>query len=320
MSTPRTIAMTLVAGLGSVTLAACSTVGYSQTVVPTATTGAAATSAAAIPPVTCDNATASYAPAGAPSDAASPTMQTIRRNKVVRVGVSTDSFLLGARSPLDGQQIEGFDIDMAKVIAKAALGDESKVQLVPITAAARLTALTSGAVDIVARNMTMTCDRWNTIAFSAEYYHAGQKVLVRRDATATTLEELTDKKVCAASGTTNLALLQQKYPKVVAVVGSSHTDCLVKFQQGLVEAITADDTVLAGFVAQDPYASVPAAAPISAEPYGIGMRKDDVAFVRFVNQALAQAIADGRWKSSYDKWLGPALGPATAPAPNYGRG
>ena len=66
------------------------------------------------------------------------------------------------------------------------------------------------------------------------------------------------------------------------------------FQQGKVDAITGDDTILAGFAAQDPYAKVVGDA-FSDEPYGIGVAADQVDMVRFVNGVLDQAKADGTW-------------------------
>ena len=90
------------------------------------------------------------------------------------------------------------------------------------------------------------------------------------------------------------------------------------FQQGKVDAITGDDTILAGFAAQDPYAKVVGEA-ISDEPYGIGVPAQNVDMVRFVNGVLEQMKSDGRWAAIYGEWLG-GLGPApTPPAAVYGR-
>ena len=91
------------------------------------------------------------------------------------------------------------------------------------------------------------------------------------------------------------------------------------FQQGEVDAITGDDTVLAGLAAQDPYARSPGDA-FTAEPYGLGFNEDHVDFVRFVNGVLEQMRSDGRWTAVLRPWLQPALGPAPAPpTPVYGR-
>ena len=85
------------------------------------------------------------------------------------------------------------------------------------------------------------------------------------------------------------------------------------------QAITGDDTVLAGLAAQDPYAKVVGRA-FTAEPYGLGVNKEHVDLVRFVNGVLEQMRRDGRLTAAYDRWLKPALGPAPAPpTPVYGR-
>ena len=127
------------------------------------------------------------------------------------VGVSADTYLFGARDPFTGG-IQGFDIDMARAVAKAIFGDPSKLQLRVITAADRIPLLQDRSVDMVARNLSMTCGRWNDIAFSAEYYRSGQKVLVSKalpGAKDLSLADLKGKRVCAPTGTTSLTKLQQ---------------------------------------------------------------------------------------------------------------
>ena len=115
-------------------------------------------------------------------------MAAIRARGRLIVGVSADTYLLGARNPLTGQ-IEGFDIDLAKQVAKAILGNENAIQLVVITAADRIPALQQSRVDIVVRNMTMNCARWQDVAFSQVYYQSGQKLLVRRGSPIKSLDE-----------------------------------------------------------------------------------------------------------------------------------
>lgn len=320
---PRPLAWAALAA-ASLALSACTAGAYSDTVVPTPEpTGTESSSAApaAPAPASCDDPLASYTPdATLPAPNALPagsTMAAIRERGRLIVGVSADSLLLGARNPITGQ-IEGFDIDMARLVAKAILGDPTKIELRVITAAQRIPVLTGHEVDLVARNMTITCDRWEQVAFSAEYYRSGQKVLVSLDSDATSMSDLSGQKVCAPAGSTSIDRIAE-YPGVIAVPGTTHTDCLVKFQQGEVDAITGDDTVLAGLVAQDPYAKV-VGESFSEEPYGLAMAPDQVDLVRFVNAVLAQAEADGSWMASYDTWLAPALGPVDAPpTPVYGR-
>lgn len=295
---------------------ACAVLEDAPTPVPAPTTPAPPSAVPAATPARCDNALQSYAPQSAlpsPDDLpAGSTMAAIRKRGRLIAGVSADTYLLGARNPLSGR-IEGFDIDLVRAVAEAVLGDEDAYQLKVITAAQRIPALQAGEVDLVARNMTITCDRWTQVAFSTEYYRAGQKVLVRRGSKATSLADLAGAKVCAPRGTSSMETLVRVAPKAVAVGSDSHTGCLVAFQQSDVDAITGDDTVLAGLAAQDPYAVVPEQRAFTAEPYGLAMNARNVDLVRFVNARLAQLRSDGEWTAIYNRWLAGPLGPAPAP-------
>jgi polar amino acid transport system substrate-binding protein len=298
-------------------LGGCAT-AYQDTPIPTKPATSATTTPSAATPEACANATQSYAPTRLDAVASDPTITAIRARGQLVVGVSADTYLFGARNPFTGA-IEGFDIDIAKAVAGEIFGDPTKIRLIVMTAADRIPALKDGRVDMVARNMTMTCDRWKEIAFSAEYYRAGQKVLVTKGSTAVALTDLKGKRVCAPTGTSSLAKLRT-FPGVLAVESSNHTGCLVLLQQGKADAITGDDTVLAGLAAQDPYAVVTSAPPVTAEPYGLGFKADAVALVRVVNGLLDRMRADGRWTQIYNRWLAGPLGPAPKPpAPGYGR-
>lgn len=315
----------LLAG-GLLLLPGCTLGGYDPTPLP----GPAASPAPATPapspsssPRRCTEPTASYAPAGdlpKPSDLpAGSTMAKIRQRGRLVAGVSADTYLLGSRNPLNGQ-VEGFDIDLVKAVSTAIFGRDDAYQLKVITAAQRIPALQERQVDLVARNMTITCDRWSQVAFSTEYYRAGQKILVRRGSTATSLADLAGRRVCAPRGTSSMDTLLARAPQAVAVPADNHTGCLVLFQQGQVDAITGDDTVLAGLAAQDPYALVPEQQAFTAEPYGLAFNSDDVDLVRFVNARLAQMRGNGEWTAIYNRWLRAPLGPAPAPPKAvYGR-
>lgn len=333
---PLTVAALLAATLGA---GACTSAGtYDATPLPTPSTSVApspsttptlsptpGTSGADVVTANCLQ---SYAPpATMPTPGTMPSgsyMSTIRNRGRLIAGVSADTLLLGARNPVTGR-IEGFDIDMLRAVSQAIFGTPDKIELKVITAAQRLPALKDGSVDIVARNMTITCARWKEIAFSSEYYRSGQKVMVRLGETTkgggpiAGIEDLAGQRVCAPNGSTSMDKLRT-FGAVEAVGADTHTGCLVLFQQGAVDAITGDDTVLAGLAAQDPYAAVVKAPAFTAEPYGLGVNPKHTDFVRFINGVLEEMRADGRWTKSYNTWLADALGKApTPPVAVYGR-
>jgi polar amino acid transport system substrate-binding protein len=288
----------------------------------TVPTVASATTAPAVAPQCSDktNAVESYRPSALPAPgnmAAGSTMRRIQDRGRLVVGVSGDTLRFGARNPLTGK-IEGFDIDMLHEVSRAIFGDPDKIEFKVITYAQRIPSLQSNSVDIVAHTMTINCVRWNVMAFSSEYYSAGQKLLVGRDLAATGVQKLDDlagKTVCVARGSTNEEELA-RHPQVKALKVDDLTDCVVEFQQGHADAITGDDTVLAGFAFQDPYAQVLPDA-FTSEPYGLGINKSNVDFVRFVNAVLENLRTNGAWTNYYTKWVGSPV--PKPPAARYGR-
>ncbi len=316
-----------VATLALLVTAGCSGNGvYETTQIPSAPAPSAISPApsptSAAPPPDCGNRLASFAPDGPnPGPDALPSRSYVAKIKTrgrLIAGVSSDTLLLGSRDPLTGQ-IQGFDIEMLKAVSKAIFNDPNKIEFKVITTAQRIPALTDGSVDIVARAMTMTCARWQQIDFSTQYYLAGQKVLVAKGSPVKTMADLKGKRVCAPNGSTSMDKLKT-FPGLIPVGSDTHTGCLVLFQQGQVDAITGDDTILAGLAAQDPYAFVVKTPAFTEEPYGLGIAKHRPDFVKFVNGVLAQMRAGGQWTTAYNTWLKAALGPAPMPpAAVYGR-
>jgi len=324
-----------VAVVAALALGACG----SDAALPAEVTGSVPVAAVTDPPPvpTCtdeqraEDPTRSYAPEGPPpAPGAMPAGSTMReiqdRGRLV-VGVSADTLLFGARNPLTGA-IEGFDIDVLRELASAIFGPDggSRIEYRVITYAQRLPALEAGEVDVVAHTMTINCDRWLRIAFSTVYYDAGQVVLVRSGSGAEDVEDLVAQgaRVCAPLGSTNIEEIERPRYAGIEVVGVPDiSDCLVAIQQGRVDAVTGDDTVLAGFAAQDPNLEV-VGEPFTEEPYGLGFARGDVDLVRFANAVLEDLRADGRWAAIYRRWLidSGALPGAEVPPPppaTYGR-
>jgi polar amino acid transport system substrate-binding protein len=275
-------------------------------------------SAVAAPPASCDP-RASLRPQGAlPAPGRMPDGSTmariVQRGRLI-VGVDQNTYLFGFRDPFTGQ-LTGFDIDVAREIARALFGDPDLIQFKTISSADRIPAIQRGDVDLVVRTMTMTCERLQQVAFSTEYFTAGQRVLVTRDSPVRSMADLGGEKVCATAGSTSIRTLAAATPRPLPVSVVDWTDCLVMLHQGQVTAISTDDTILAGLAAQDPSTRI-TGPKITEEPYGVAMAQSAIDLVRFVNGVLERMRADGTWRAMYRRWLA-ALGPApTPPAARY---
>ena len=244
----------------------------------------------------CGDATASLRPPAAmPAPGAMPAgsfMARIERRGYLIAGVDQNTLLFAYFNPLDGQ-LEGFEIDMLRDLAKAIFGDPNKVQFRAITTAERITAVQDGSVDVVADAMTITCQRREEVDFSTVYFDAGQRVLVPSDSRISSLKDLGGKRVCATTGSTSIQNIERLIPSAIRYPVAQRTDCLVALQQGQVDAISTDDALLLGFKAQDPYTKI-VGPRFTNEPYGMAISKAQRDFVRFVNVALARIEAGAR--------------------------
>jgi polar amino acid transport system substrate-binding protein len=257
--------------------------------------------------------TGSLRPSGPPVVTPGSLMATIRARGYLIAGVDLTLFHLSYLNPLDGQ-IEGFNIDMLHAISAAIFGNPDRIRFVSLQDAARLPAVESGSVDIVAQPTTVTCARLKLVDFSTVYITTHQRVLVLDDSRVTNIGQLGGQRVCGVTGAGSFAELQAlaKQPPHIIPVGMPYwTDCLVALQQGTVAAVSGDDAILAGLAAQDAAARM-VGPTIVAKPQGLALSAAHPDFVRFVNAVLARWRADGGWAASYARWIGT---PVPAPPP-----
>ncbi|GAA0696549.1 glutamate ABC transporter substrate-binding protein [Kitasatospora atroaurantiaca] len=248
-----------------------------------------------------------------PSSAESgPKVQEIKHRGTLIVGVDQNSYHWGFRNPQTGR-IEGFDIDLARAVAKAVLGDPEKVTFKTVPTAKRIEAIRTGQVDLITRTMTITCDRWKEISFSAPYFASGQRLVVPKAAKVTTMAQgLNGKRACVADQSSSQAELKRDSRGASEVkVQENQLDCLVLMQLGKVDATLTDVALAAAQAAQDPTVEV-AGETIAPAHMGIAMKKEDTDLVARVNQVLVDYRADGGWQASYDRWLASSMGASSA--------
>ncbi|MFD4428930.1 glutamate ABC transporter substrate-binding protein [Nocardia sp. NPDC058497] len=250
-----------------------------------------------------------------PSTSRGPTVDAIRARGRLIVGLDAGSNLFSFRDPLTGR-IVGFDADIAREIARDLLGNPDLIEYRSLASEERERALQDHTVDLIAKTMTITCERKERVAFSTVYLRADQRVLAVKNSGINGLADLAGKRVCVARGTTSLDHIRRDQPAATILTVPTWADCLVVLQQRQVDAVSTDDSILAGLAAQDPYTEV-VGESISAEPYGIGIPKGDDDLVRFVNATLERIRNDGTWVRIHRRWLASLGETPNPPAPTY---
>jgi glutamate transport system substrate-binding protein len=235
---------------------------------------------------------------------ASPTLDAIQKRGKIIVGTKFDQPLFGLQNPTTNR-VEGFDAEIARILAIRIFGDASKVQFTEAVSKNREPFIQQGKVDVVIGTYTITDKRKKLVDFAGPYYIAGQDIMVKSD--NTTIRSVTDlagKKVCTVSGSTSEANLTRLVPTARPLLLDTYSACGEALNDGRVDAVTTDNAVLSGLVSQSSGAYKLVEKPFTNEPYGVGLKKGDTAFRTFVNDTLATAFANGDWAKAFQSTVG----------------
>ncbi|MFF7677154.1 glutamate ABC transporter substrate-binding protein [Actinacidiphila glaucinigra] len=245
-----------------------------------------------------------------PSSASGPAVERIKKRGKLVIGVDQNGYRWSYRDPVS-RKIVGFDIDLAKAIAKDILGSEDAILYKTVPTAKRFEAVNHRDVDLLVRTVSITCERIKEkhIAFSTAYFKAGQQLLVPRQGSAIKGfdSSVEGKRICVADGSTAQAELDKEKerlrPRVLLV--ANQLDCLVMLQLGEADAVFTDNALAAGQAAQDPAVRL-VGRPVTTEYYGVAMNEQDTDLVRRVNKVLEDYRSggpDSRWMQAYRTWL-----------------
>ena len=269
-------------------------------------------------------ATASYPPLLS-DDGFIAHLRTVGR---IRVGLDENTQGLSVRDPQTGE-FEGFEVELAHEIARrlfgAAYDRERSVVPVPLVTSEKTPAVADQSVDLTISAVSMSCGRWEEVDFSAEYYTAHQKFLVRSDSDIQDRQDLVGRRVCVTSRSTSEGIMGEEVPAAELLPVEARTDCLAALQLGEADAYFGHDTFLYGMLAQDPTVKIRDLLDpdVTVSHYGIAVNRQHPEFTRFINWVLEAIIADGTWETLYAEWLSdltPVGAPESKPpVPDYRR-
>jgi len=253
--------------------------------------------------------------------AAGSTMARLNEAQKLRVGTKFDQPGFGLKG-LSGKP-EGFDVEIAKIIAKNLGIAEDSIEYTETPSTVREQVLQQDKVDIVVATYTINEKRKAVIDFAGPYYIAGQSILVKADDSSITgPDSFKDgtKKVCSVTNSTPATNIEKYLGDKTKqlVLFDIYTKCVDALKGGQVDAVTTDNVILSGFVSTNEGQFKLAGQPFTEEPYGIGLKKGDTAFKTFINDTLEKAFQDGRWKKAWDDTAG-KFGAELGTAPTVNR-
>ena len=249
----------------------------------------------------------------APTFDAGTTMAELSEAGSITVGTKFDQPLFGLVGPSGVP--EGFDVEIAKIIASELGIEEDGIEWVETVSANREPFIQNGQVDIVVATYTINDKRKEVISFAGPYYMAGQSILVLADNDDIESEDdLVGQPVCSVTGSTPAAKLAEIGAE--PVLTDTYSNCLEPLRSGQVVAVSTDNVILAGLAAQNEGEFKVVGEPFTEEPYGIGLEKDDTEFRNWINDVLEEAYEDGRYEEAWNSTAGEILPYVEPPTPD----
>ncbi|WP_455402884.1 glutamate ABC transporter substrate-binding protein [Streptomyces bambusae] len=242
------------------------------------------------------------------------------KGKVV-IGIKFDQPGVGLKTP-DGK-FTGFDVDVAKYVAKELGYKEDQIEFKKAPSAQREQLIKNGDVKFVVASYSINDKRKAEVDFAGPYFLAHQDLLVRADDNSITKpEDLNSKKLCSVTGSTSAQNVKEKLaPKADLAQRGGYSECLTGLENKAIDALTTDNSILAGYAAQAEHKGKfkLVGLKMSDENYGIGLKKGDKELQTKINAALKKMVEDGSWQKAVDANFGPA-GYKAEPAPQITEG
>jgi ABC-type amino acid transport substrate-binding protein len=226
------------------------------------------------------------------------TLQDLKGKGVLTVGVRTDLAPFGIINQ-SGQTV-GLDIAIAEEVAKR-LG--VKLELLPVTGAARIPTLQAGKIDVVLAGIGITAERARAIDFTMTYLLERDTLLFKRDSKISRVEDLAGKTISAAPGTTGEKKLRELVPDVKILNYQDLTQAFQALKTGLAEGFVSGGLTLAKYAAADPNFKV-AEFSLQEYPIAMGVRKGDTEWLQTLNDILKKMDEDGTYAKIFATWVG----------------
>jgi len=213
-------------------------------------------------------------------------------------------------------KLQGFDVDMGRIIAKALFGDPDKIEYVTQSSDARIPNITTGKVDVTCQFMTVTGERAQQVAFTIPYYREGVGLMMKADGGYADYAALK-----AGGSSVTVSVLQNVYAEDMvhaalpeATVDQYESVDLIyqALESGRADAAATDQSSLAWYMTQKPGRYKDAGYGWNPQSYSCAVARGDQDWLNFVNTALHEAMTGvefGFYAESFKTWFGAELAP-----------
>ena len=248
---------------------------------------------------------------GQKTDESKSYIEKIKDSGKVRIGVFSDKPPFGYVDEKGENQ--GYDVYLAKRIAKDLLGDENKVEFVLVEAANRVEYLESNKVDIILANFTVTPERKEKVDFATPYMKVALGVVSPDGSPIKSVEELKGKKLLVNKGTTAENYFTKNYPDIELVKFEQNTETFAALTDGRGDALAHDNTLLFAWAKENPGYTTFISNLGDEDVIAPAVKKDNTELLEWLNNEIDTLIKDGFFEEAFNETLAPAYGDTVKP-------
>ena len=198
---------------------------------------------------------------------------------------------------LEGEEIVGADIDMAKAIAKYL---DCEIEITNIDFDAALTGAATGKYDMAVAGITANDERRQSMNFSDNYFTASQSIVVTADSEIKGAADLEGKTISCQEGTTGEQYLLDNNYSIQSFKTAS--EGITALTTGKVDALVIDNAVAKALSAEQNGATVVLDEALTQEAYAIALQLGNDEMTAKINEALAALKADGTLAKIFEKY------------------
>ena len=239
-------------------------------------------------------------------DSQTSSIEQIKKNDVIRIAVFADNPPFGY---VDSQgKNQGFDVAIAKRVAKDLLGDENKIEYVVTEAANRVEYLKSNKVDMVFASFSVTPERKEVVDFAEPYMKASLGIASPKKNPIHSVADLENKTLIVNKGSSSDSYFTKNYPKVKLLKFEQNTDAFNALKDGRGDAISQDSTYALAWAAQNPDYVVDIPQIGNEDFIAPAVRKGNMELLSWLNTEIKQLRKEGEIQRIYDETLMPLYG------------
>ena len=240
------------------------------------------------------------------------TLKNIKETGAITIGYRESSVPFSYLD--DNQKPVGYAMDICYKIVDAVKKelklDKLEVKLNPVTSATRIPLMANGTVDLECGSTTNNAERQKQVSFTNTHFLTASRFISKKSSKLNSIDDLKGKSVVSTSGTTNIKQLTEANAArnlgVNIIPAKDHAEAFLMVETDRAVAFVMDDILLASLAAgsKEPGAYVISKDAFSKpEPYGIMLRKDDPAFKKVVDAAIAELYQSAEGPKLFEKWF-----------------